>query len=287
MEIVMRLRLIARTLLVVLLLLAAGVSCALFLQIKDVEGDVRRMFAARNAADTAAVAERDLAHLPGPVQRWLRISGVVGRPRVSAVRLRQQGSFRMKPDAPWSPFEAEQYYTVDPPAFLWHARLHAFPLFPIIGRDRYIDGQGNMHITVVAVIPVADGTGPELDQGTLIRYLNETMWFPSAWLSDLLRWESVDEHTARVTMTYRGTTGSALVRFDERGFLTDFAADRYMSVDDRFLLRPWSTPIAGHRSMGGLLVPAGGDGVWHLDSTRFPYIRVQLDTVEYDVPSVY
>ncbi len=34
----------------------------------------------------------------------------------------------------------------------------------------------------------------EIHQGTLLRYLAETMWFPTAALNDYLTWEEMDQY---------------------------------------------------------------------------------------------
>jgi hypothetical protein len=72
-----------------------------------VEGSLARQ------PQTSPVAEADLAHLPPPVQRYLRVSGVVGQPRVLNLRARMHGRIRGGPDARWMPFAAEQHNRFD------------------------------------------------------------------------------------------------------------------------------------------------------------------------------
>lgn len=45
------------------------------------------------------ITETDIAHLPPPVQRYLRLAGAVGHPRVQNVRVRMHGRIRSGPDA--------------------------------------------------------------------------------------------------------------------------------------------------------------------------------------------
>ena len=83
-----------------------------------IDGEARALLAA--AGGSAAVVEaRDLEKLPPPVRRWLEVSGTVGRPRATTVRLEQRGEMRTGPDKPWMPVAAEQYFSVDPPGFVW------------------------------------------------------------------------------------------------------------------------------------------------------------------------
>src|SRR5690349_11542814 len=77
----------------------------------------------------------DLTHLPVPVQRYLRYTGVIGKPRIDTVRLKYAGSFRMSLDRPWMPMNAAQIYTTHPPAFQWKAHFKIAGLPLMYGED--------------------------------------------------------------------------------------------------------------------------------------------------------
>ena len=52
------------------------------------------------------------------------------------------------------------------------------PLMAVVGRDKYVNGRGEMLIKILGLLPVVDARGPEMDQGTMLRYLAEMTWFP-------------------------------------------------------------------------------------------------------------
>ena len=56
------------------------------------------------------------------------------------------GQFRLGEDKGWMPFQAEEYYTTDPPGFIWTVSMEMAPLVSIIGRDRYVDGKGGVSL---------------------------------------------------------------------------------------------------------------------------------------------
>ncbi|HKJ66399.1 MAG TPA: DUF6544 family protein [bacterium] len=252
-----------------------------------VHREVTGMFDGAMPVNPDTVTESEVVGLPEPVQRWLRFSGIIGDERILTVRLKQRGEFRMSPDGSWMPFTAEQYYTTERPAFIWYTTMKSAPFLPITGRDRYWQGRGNMLIKLLSIVPVVDATGPEMDQGTLVRFLNEMMWFPSAALNDYMRWEAIDDTSARATMEYQGVSGSAVFSFDQNGEMTNMVADRYRSVDDRFELAQWATPIEESREFGGIRIPCKGEGVWNPDSGDFSYIRVEITDIEYNEPRLY
>lgn len=232
------------------------------------------------------ITEEDIKVLPEPVQKYLRFTGTVGKERVQTVRLKQKGSFRQG-DNPWMPFTAAQYYTTNPPAFIWIANMKAFPLVSVQGRDMNSEGKGNMVIKIPPFLTIADARGQEIDQGTLVRYLNEIMWFPSAYLSDYISWEAIDSTRAKATITFGDKKVSAILYFDDKGRMVNFEAKRYYTDGDTSSLETWTTPIKEYAYINGIRLPVNGEGVWKLESGGFPYIKVEITDIEYDNPSTY
>ena len=104
--------------------------------------DEARALLARAGGSAALVGAQELEKLPPPVRRWLAVSGTVGRPRATTVRLEQRGEMRTAADKPWMPVAAEQYFSVNPPGFVWSVNARMMRVLPIAGRDRYADGHG-------------------------------------------------------------------------------------------------------------------------------------------------
>jgi hypothetical protein len=217
------------------------------------------------------------------VQRWLRWARVVGTQRPVSVRLKQTGQFRLTEGGGWLPFRAEEYYTTDPPGFVWSVTLRLAGLLPISGRDRYFEGRGDIEMRLLSLVPVARSRGRGLDQGALLRYLNEIMWFPAAAVSPYIRWEGVDANAARATLSYRGVTASATFMFDAQDRLINMVARRYN--DARARVETWSTPLNAYGEFEGVRVPVAGEGVWTYDSGDFPYIRLRITELQYNRPA--
>ena len=254
---------------------------------RKVAGEVKELFGKMKEIRPEVVTERDLEGLPEPVQRYLRYTQIIGKERIGTVRLKQEGSIRTKEDGGWMPFSAQQYYTTDYPAFIWYGSVKLFSLPLMRARDRFYEGKGNMLIKLLPFITIADATGDEMDQGTLVRYLNEMMWFPTAYLNDYIQWESIDSSSAKATISLEGLSASAVLYFNEKGQMTNFVAERYMTVDDGYSLQTWSTPITEYKEINGMMLPTKGEGVWNLSSGDFGYITVEIVDIEYNNPSKY
>lgn len=127
-----------------------------------------------------------------------------------------------------------------------------------------------------------------MDKASFIRYFNEIMWFPTAYLSDVVEWEPIDKNSARATITDDDLSVSAVFNFDDKGKLTNFTAKRSRDTSGgKMVETTWSTPISEYREMAGLRLPVKGEGVWNLKSGEFPYIRIEITDVEYNNPSLY
>lgn len=271
------------------LLLALGVAFAWADARFQRESDeaVRAIFAQLPPDEQAIVSATELERLPAPVRRWLEASGVVGKPRARTVRLRQSGQLRTAVDQPFMAAEAEQFFNVMEPAFVWRVRVKMARVLPISGRDSYRGGHGRMQISLGSLLPLVDAQGPQIDQGTLLRFLGEMVWFPSAALRPYLRWEALDENRARATMTYGGVSASGDFTFDAQGRMLRMDARRFLGGGDDARLEHWSVPARAWARVRGIEIPVEGDVVWRLASGDFNYYAWRIVDVEQNRPELY
>ena len=222
--------------------------------------------------------------LPEPVQRYMRWTGVVGKPWTRTAYVRQSGRFRQGFDKPWMPMAAEQVFTVDPPGMVWQARFKMFGLPLMRARDSYQDGRGHMFGKAAGLFTVFDERGEELTQGTLTRYLSEMIWFPIAYLGDNITWTAVDEQSADVSLSDHARTASGRMFFDDLGRPTTFETMRYMGVDGGYRLTPWHTPHMEWGERGGLNIPVRGEVLWLLPEGPLTYGDFHIEGVAYNRP---
>jgi hypothetical protein len=235
-----------------------------------------------NKNDRGLVTAGVLEDLPGPVRRYLSYTGVVGMPWIDTVRLKQVGTFRLGRDRPWMPLTAEELYTTNPPGLVWNARFKIAGLPLIRAKDKYESGKGHMFGKVAGLFTIFDARGDELDQATMIRYLNEIMWFPTAFLGENISWQAIDDRSTQVTFSDHGKSVSARMFFDGAGRLVNFSTMRYRETDGSFSLDPWSTPITDYGELAGLKLPVRGKAVWNLDSGDLEYADLEITEVEYN-----
>ncbi|AEB29293.1 hypothetical protein CAR_c05960 [Carnobacterium sp. 17-4] len=233
------------------------------------------------------VTKEDLENLPENVQRWLEYSGINGREKILTVRLKQKANMRLNKNKPWMSVQAEQYFTTEEPSFIWKATIKPAPLIHIVGRDKYWNGKGSMLIKFLSLFTVADSEGKEINQGTLLRYLAEMVWFPTAALNNYIIWNEIDDNNAQATMTYKGVTASGLFSFNDKGEVIKFEAERYGEFDKRFKLEVWSIFLRDYKAFEGIMIPSNGEVTWKLKSGDFNWFNFEVTEIEYNVPLSY
>jgi hypothetical protein len=110
------------------------------------------------SAGEEPVSDIDLAHLPAPVQRYLRASGAVGLPRLRNFHARMHGRIRSGRDARWMQFEAEQYSFIDEPARLFYLNASMYAI-PVQGYHRYVGSSATMQVKAAGLLGVVDAGG--------------------------------------------------------------------------------------------------------------------------------
>lgn len=226
-----------------------------------------------------------LQHLPGPVQLWLKNSGIIGKERFKTVQLTQTGQMMTKPGGNRMTFKARQSITNDPPAFIWKARIFPSPLLFISGTDTYEQGRGNMLIKIYGILPVVNAKGSEIDQGAMLRWLAEICWCPSSALSEHIHWEQLDTLSAKATISYGGITDSGVFYFAPNGDLICFETNRYyMTGRKKPSLEKWivKTKPGAYREFEGIRIPYKSEVTWKLKEGDFTWLEMEITHVDYD-----
>jgi hypothetical protein len=231
------------------------------------------------ALDAERVTVDDYADLPEPVRGYFENVLTAGEQYVRHVRLQQRGEFRLGDDErSWRPLTATQEYTTRPPGFVWDARVSVAPLLPARVVDQYAHGEGVLRAKLLGVFPVASaGPSPEMNEGELLRYLAEAVWFPTALLPAFgVEWERLDESSARATLSHAGVTASAVFHF-ENDEIVRVTADRYRADSDR--MEPWSGHFRAYDDRDGLTIPTAADVGWEREA--LPYWRASVVSVAF------
>lgn len=271
--------------LIILLVTIVGYSSSTFKN-KIIKERVEMLKASETGQDRVAHLD-DIDGLPPIVQKWLASSGVIGLPEISTVYLTQELEMKLKPDqAVWYAGYAEQYFTIQKPAFNWNMTAQMNPALNVVGRDKFEDGEGEMLIKLWSLISVADVKNEEkVNQASLQRFLAEIVWFPSASLSPYIEWETIDDNSARATMTYNGTKGSGVFFFDEDGAFKKFVAMRFKDKEDIVPIE-WIVTATKTEKRNGIRIPVECEVSWMVENEPWTWLRLKIKSIAYNAGEI-
>jgi hypothetical protein len=228
--------------------------------------------------------QKELEGLPDPVQRFFRTVLKDGQAIALVVKLDQQGEFsfnEMKDK--WNPFTATQLFMAQRLGFDWDARIQIAPMLNAFVHDTYLLGAGNLHASLLGLFTVAKmHDTPELNQGELLRFLAEAVWYPTALLpSQGVVWEAINDTSARGTLTDGATTVSLIFNFNSEGVISTIRAEaRYR---DKLTAMPWVGRFGEYSIRNGMLIPLyGGVGWEHPEGIRL-YFKGRITEINYEL----
>ncbi len=226
---------------------------------------------------------KEIEDLPAPVQRFFRTVLKDGQAIVAAVKLSQIGQFNMsETEAKWSPFTATQLVITQPLGFDWDARIQMAPGLNAFVHDTYLLEEGNLHASLLGLFTLANMRNtPELNQGELMRFFAEAAWYPTALLpSQGVRWEAINDTSARATLTDGATTVSLVFRFNPEGTIATFRAEaRYR---DKLTAMPWGGRFWEYSVRDGMLIPLEGEVGWEYPEGTRLYFKGRTTEINYE-----
>jgi hypothetical protein len=149
-------------------------------------------------------------------------------------------------------------------------------------RDTYALGAGSLRAAVLGLVTVADMRDTAASaRGELMRYLAEAAWYPTALLpSQGVRWEGIDDASARATLCDGTTTVTLEFRFGTDGLIAAvWAASRPRSATES---APWLCRINDYELRAGMRVPLQGEVEWELPSGPAPYFQGLVTDIDYE-----
>ena len=249
------------------------------------ETDARQ--AASLATPLSRLDEANIANLPSPVQRYLRVTGAVGRPPVRSFQARMHGRIRSGANERWMPLRAEQRDVIDPSSRLFYFE-GSMSGVPVQGYHRYLDSSATMRVKAAALIPVATGSGEEMTRSETVTLFNDMcVLAPASLIDPRIAWTPVDAHAVKAAFTNAGHTIHAELFFNDAGELVDFHSDDRSESSGNgkgFVRAHWSTPVGDYRTFGCGRLASRGAARWRHADSEYVYIELAFDDVQCNVP---
>ena len=231
------------------------------------------------------LTEPDLVSLPGPVQRYIRLTGSVGKEKVRNVWVRGNGRIRSKPDSGWMNFESEQYNFFHSPLRIFYISARKLGI-PVRGLHLYKNVTASMVIKLAGIFKIVDARGPEMNQAETVTLLNDMCFIAPASLTDpRISWENAGDNRVKARFTNGNITVAADLEFDDEGRLVNFISyDRFETTDGKsYRNYPWITPVKEYEHFGDYYLPSKADVIYRYPNGDFCYLEFSLQKIRYNI----
>lgn len=238
---------------------------------------VKELFAQSKKISDQQFHKSQIDGLPEPVQRYFNHILKEGQPYISYARIKHEGQFKAGLKKGWMNIKGEQYATTEKPGFIWKGTTAMF-----IAQDLYIADKGRLIVSLFSLINVVNAKGEQYNQGELLRWLGESILYPTNFLpSDKLEWFPIDNKTAKLTFQYNGLSLFFKITFNDIGEITEMETKRYMDVNN---LETWVIKVSDYKELNKVLIPTRFEVLWRLEKGDFSYAKFNITNIEYDKP---
>jgi hypothetical protein len=230
------------------------------------------------------LTEKEIEHLPAPVQKYLRYAGVINKEKVNNVKIVFDVEMREK-GKDWFKATSVQYNFFDEPTRLFYMQAKMFGM-TVPGYHRYVEAKATMDIRLFGLFPIVKQSGDIMNKTETVTLFNDMcLMVPATLIDKRIQWEPIDSLTTKAIFTNRGISISAILYFNETGQLINFTSDDRTAISDMKQYR-FSTPVAGYENINGINVMSGGEATWHYLDGDFVYGKFNLKNIKYNLRSM-
>ncbi|MFA5268482.1 MAG: DUF6544 family protein [Methanoregula sp.] len=194
---------------------------------------------------------------PEPVARYVEWALGENRDPIGCVHIRHAGRIRYGKTGRWMNMGGTAFFSLAVPGFVWRSTITWVPGVWLEAFDYYIDRDAGMYLNLFSLFPLENAHTEEVKVGSLFRYLASTCLFPVIHGStDFIRWENIDDSTAKATIRDKDQSVEALVRFNERGGIESIeSCQKTHPETGRPVPGHFASRFSGYRDEGGYRIP--------------------------------
>ena len=242
--------------------------------------EVKQLFSESKNISDKKFNYQQLVDLPEPVQLYFKHVLKQGQPYISYVRVLHDGQFKTDLKKGWINITGEEYFTTEKPGFIWKGNTSTFT-----ARDMYLSNKGQLIVSLLSLMNIVNGQGEQYNQGELLRWLGESVWFPTNLLPDeKLLWLAIDDQSAKLTFSYKELSLYFIVTFNYIGEITQLETKRYM---DEKNLETWLIKLSNYNALNNVMIPTSAEVAWRILNVDYAYAKFNVKSIEYDNPEKF
>ena len=237
---------------------------------------------AGQAGETTTFNASMTAGLPEPAQRYFNFTIARGTPLYTAMEIDMTGEIGLgSKDAPGYRNMAARQILAPPHGLVWKVKTG-----PISGSDGALPDRSWTRFWLFGLIPVVRVDGLDHHRSAFGRVVAEgAFWAPASLLPcECVRWEPIDENSARAVVTFGKFEQAVDVTVDEAGAPTRVVIQRWSNAnaDQVYREQPFGGYLSEFHEFGGYRLPTRVEG-GNLSGTPdyFPYFKAHVTAIRF------
>jgi hypothetical protein len=222
------------------------------------------------------------AGLPEPAQRYFNFTIAQGTPLRTALEIDMTGDIGLgSKDTPGYRDMTARQILAPPRGLVWKLKTG-----PISGSDGVLPDQSWTRFWLFGLIPIVRANGPDHHRSAFGRVVAEAaFWAPASLLpGDFVRWETIDENSARAVVTFGSLEQAVDVAVDEAGAPTRVVIQRWSNANAERVYReqPFGGYLSEFHEFGGYRLPTRVEG-GNLFGTPdyFPFFKADVTAIRF------
>lgn len=244
----------------------------------------------RQPAVPAAFDDSMTAALPDPAQRFFRFAIAPGTALHTVAEITMEGEFSLgdKNKSNYMPMRATQVLAA-PHGFVWKVR--AGNSVWLAGSDGAVDSGSWSRFWLLGILPVARaGNNSDHRRAAFGRYAAEAVfWTPAALLPrEYVRWEAIDDSSARVILTHMGLEQAVDLTVDAEGRPVKVVFQRWSNANPEKTFRdqPFGGYLSDHGEFNGFRLPTRVEaGNFFETDDYFAFFKATVTGVRFPDPT--
>ncbi len=245
------------------------------------KADAKRHLSQTDFATNEILTEADIALLPHLVQKYIRYSGAVNKPKIKNMRIVFDGQMREK-GKDFFKFTSVQYNFFDDPTRLFFMKATMFGTI-VPGYHCYQNERATMQIKLLGLFNMVNIKGTQMNRAETVTVFNDMcLMAPASLIDARIKWTAIDSFSASANFTNGINKITATLYFNEQGQLVNFISDDRYAIGDMKQYR-FSTPVKDYKAINGINIMHYGETIWHYPDGEFVYGKFTLKSVEYNI----
>lgn len=228
--------------------------------------------------------EKDFAHLPIAIQKYIKSCNYIGTPKMSYLKMEYHNiNFMQNKNRPPLSINYTQYNFVLEPCRIALIDSSMFGI-PFEGYDYYQNGMGGMKGVIAKAFTLFDQMGTDMDKACLVTFLAESLFVPTALLQEYISFDELNDFDVKAKITFGGQSASGIFTFNEKYEMISFKTnDRAVVKTDGIIeYVPWSANCTEYQLYkNGIKYPTKFQAVWNYPEEDFIYFDGSISQISY------